>query len=324
MTKRVFVTRRFPGPGLSMLKGTCDVDLWPSDLPPTRAELLAKVDRIDGLLCLLTDTIDAEMLDAAGPQLRVISNYAVGFDNIDVALATARGIPVGNTPGVLTEATADFAFSLLMAAARRLGEGIDFARAGKWQTWSPGLLLGGDVHGATLGILGMGRIGQAMARRARGFEMQVLYCDPSHTRETIEGARSVAFKELLEQSDYLSVHTPLNAQTHHLFDGNAFQAMKSTAVLINTARGPIVDHGALHGALEAGQIAYAALDVTEPEPLPPTHPLFSLENCLILPHLGSATNTTRAKMGIMACENLLAGLQGNRLPNCVNPQLYDM
>jgi lactate dehydrogenase-like 2-hydroxyacid dehydrogenase len=274
---------------------------------------------------LLTDSIDAVVMDRAGPGLKVISNCAVGFDNIDVAEATRRGIPVGNTPGVLTETTADFAFALLMAAARRIPEGERFVRAGKWRTWGLTQLLGQDIHGATLGIIGFGRIGQAVARRARGFDMRVLYYDPFHADDfqtTEMGVQRVDLDTLLRQSDFISLHVPLNEHTYHMIDAEALAKMKPTAILINTARGPVVDPQALYQALKSGQIAAAALDVTEPEPLPPEHPLLSLENLIVTPHIASASVETRSKMIQMALENLRAGLQGQRLPNCVNPQVY--
>jgi len=274
---------------------------------------------------LLTDSIDAVVMDRAGPGLKVISNCAVGFDNIDVAEATRRGIPVGNTPGVLTETTADFAFALLMAAARRIPEGERFVRAGKWRTWGLTQLLGQDIHGATLGIIGFGRIGQAVARRARGFDMRVLYYDPFHADDfqtTEMGVQRVDLDILLRQSDFISLHVPLNEHTYHMIEAEALAKMKPTAILINTARGPVVDPQALYQALKSGQIAAAALDVTEPEPLPPEHPLLSLENLIVTPHIASASVETRSKMIQMALENLRAGLQGQRLPNCVNPQVY--
>ncbi len=322
MKPRVFVTRKLPGAAFEMLNNEADAEIWPSDDPPPHDVILNRVRRIDGLLCLLTDRIDSEVIDAAGPQLKVISNYAVGFDNIDVPAATARRIPVGNTPGVLTETTADLAFSLLMAAARRIVEGADIARAGKWKSWSPTLLLGQDIHHGTLGILGMGRIGRAMAQRARGFEMNVIYHTANPSSDNPPGTRSVSFDDLLAQADFLSLHAPLTDATHHIIDSKALSKMKPTAVLINTARGPVVDHSALHKALEEGEIGYAALDVTDPEPLPADHILYSQRNCLIVPHLGSGSVATRSKMAEMAIDNLISGLQNKTLPNCVNKEVY--
>ncbi|HUT79469.1 MAG TPA: D-glycerate dehydrogenase [Polyangia bacterium] len=320
MKPRVLVTRRIPETGLEMLRGACAVDVREGDLPPSRDELIERVPGARGLLCLLTDPVDAGVI-AAGADLSVISTYAVGFDNIDVAAATARGIPVGNTPGVLTETTADLAWSLLMSAARRIVEGADFSRAGKWKTWGPTLLLGRDVHGATLGLHGFGRIGRAMARRAGGFGMRVLYCDPNVPGTEADGATPVDFDTLLRVSDFLSLHAPLTPATRGLLGAAALARMKPGAVLINTARGPMVDHDALLDGLRGGNPGYAALDVTDPEPLPAGHPLYVQPNCLIVPHLGSASVATRTLMARMAAENLLAGLRDEPLPNCVNPQV---
>jgi lactate dehydrogenase-like 2-hydroxyacid dehydrogenase len=322
---RVFVTRQIPEGGWAIVREASDAQIWTGDLPPPRDVLLEKVRGLDGLLCLLTDRVDEELLEAAGPSLRVISNYAVGYDNVDVPVATARGIPVGNTPGVLTETTADMAFTLLMSAARRVVEAADYVRAGKWRTWGPTLLLGHDIHGATLGIVGMGRIGQALARRASGFEMRVLYydpyCDPDKAPYVGVGLRC-ELDELLAESDFVSLHVPLTEDTHHMFDARTLAIMKSTAVLVNTSRGPVVDPDALYDALVQGAIAYAALDVTEPEPLPGDHKLLTLPNCLVVPHIASASYATRTRMAVMAAENLLAGLRGEPLPNCVNPEVY--
>ena len=322
---RVFVARVIPDLGLQPVVAETDADVWPDELPPPRDELLRRIVGVDGLLSLLTDRVDDELLDAAGPQLKVVSNLAVGFDNIDVAACTRRGIPVGNTPGVLTETTADLAFALLMAAARRLPEGYDYVRGGYWKTWGPMLLLGTDVHGSTLGIVGFGRIGREVARRASGFSLNVLYYDvnpASAEDEAALGARRAYLDELLAASDFISLHTNLTPETHHMFGADAFARMKSTAILINTSRGPVVDHDALYEALRDGRIGGAALDVTEPEPLPADHPLLSLPNCLVVPHIASASVVTRGKMAKMAADNLLAGLRGERLPNCVNPEVY--
>ncbi|MEA3336329.1 MAG: D-glycerate dehydrogenase [Chloroflexota bacterium] len=322
---KVFVTRVIPEEGLSAIREQCDADIWTGELPPAREIVLERVRGVDGVLSLLTDRMDTEVMEAAGPGLKVISNYAVGFDNIDVAAATSRGIPIGNTPGVLTETTADFAFALLMAAARRVVEGDRYTRAGKWQTWGPTLLLGQDVAGATLGIIGFGRIGRALARRATGFGMTILFYDPLCEDDpyAVEiGAHCTDLDALLRRSDFVSIHTPLNDKTYHLIGSENLAKMKSTAALINTSRGPTVDHDALFEALRSGQIGYAALDVTEPEPIPPDHPLLTLENVIVVPHIASASVATRGKMSEMAADNLLAGLNGQRLPNCVNPQVY--
>ena len=298
MKPRVLVTRVLPDEGLDPVREACDVDLWEAELPPPRDELLRRVAGIDGLLSLLTDRVDDELLDAAGPQVKVVSNFAVGFDNIDLAACTRRGIPAGNTPGVLTETTADLAFALLMAAARRIPESVDYVRAGRWKTWGPMLLMGVDVHGATLGIVGFGRIGREMARRGRGFGMRIVYHDvhPASPEEEAElGASRVELDELLRTSDFISLHVNLTDETHHLIDADALGAMKPTAVLVNTSRGPVVDPAALEVALRTGQIFAAGLDVTEPEPLPVEHPLVGLPNCVVVPHIASASGASVAR-----------------------------
>jgi glyoxylate reductase len=320
---KVFVTRVIPEKGFEIIRDFCDVDLWPDELPPTRDELLQHVRGVDGLLSLLTDKIDGELMDEAGPQLKVISNLAVGFDNIDVQAATARKIPIGNTPDVLTDATADFAFALMMAVARRIPEAERYVHEGKWKTWGPMILLGVDLKGATLGLIGFGRIGQAMARRAAGFDMHVIYYDPSETKSDADvKARRADFETLLTESDFISLHTPLTPDTHHLIDAEALSKMKPNAILVNTSRGPIVDMDALYEALKEKRIFGAGLDVTEPEPLALDSPLLTLDNIVIAPHIASASKTTREKMSWMAAQNLIAGLKGERLPNCVNPQVY--
>jgi glyoxylate reductase len=323
---RVLVTRVIPDAGLDPVREACEVDLWTEELPPPRDELLRRVEGRDGLLSLLTDRVDDELLDAAGPQLKVVSNFAVGFDNVDVPALTRRGIPAGNTPGVLTETTADLAFALLMAAARRIPESVDYVRAGRWRTWGPMLLMGVDVHGATLGIVGFGRIGREMARRGRGFGMEILYHDvqPASPEDEAQlGARHVELAELLQRSDFVSLHVNLTDETHHLIDADALRAMKPTAVLVNTSRGPVVDSAALEAALRDGEIFAAGLDVTEPEPLPADHPLVGLPNCVVVPHIASASRVTRDRMAQMAAANLLAGLRGERLPTPINPEVYE-
>jgi len=315
---KVFVTRLIPEAGLRLLREACRAQVWLRELPPSRAELLAGVRGVDGLLCLLTDGIDAAVMDAG--RFRVISNMAVGVDNIDVAAATARGIPVGNTPGVLTEATADFAIALLMAAARRVAEGERYVRAGKWQTWEPQLLLGADFAGATLGLIGFGRIGRAVAKRAAGFDLRVIYCDSS--AEPAFGASPADMDTVLRESDFLSLHVPLTAETRHLINARSLARMKPTAVLVNTSRGPVVDLNALYEALKSKRLFAAALDVTEPEPLQADSPLLTLENCIVVPHIASASRKTRAQMAVMAAQNLIAGLKGERLPHCFNPAVY--
>lgn len=303
-----FVTRQLPGPALGRLSAVHDVELWPGRLPPPPAELRARAASADGLLTLLTDRIDADLL-AQSPRLRAISNYAVGVDNIDLAAATRRGIRVGNTPDVLTEATADLTFALLLAAARKLPEAIAAVRDGEWVTWEPGRHLGHEIHGATFGIVGLGRIGRAVAKRAEGFGMTVIHTS-ANTRETLQ--------ELLRASDFVSLHCPLTPATHHLIDAAALALMRPNAILINTARGPIVDQVALGRALTEGKIAGAALDVTDPEPLPADDPLLGAPNLIVVPHIGSATHATRERMAALAVDNLLAGLEGRQMPHQVN------
>jgi glyoxylate reductase len=323
---KVFVARLIPDEGIAAIKAACEAQVWEGELPPPRADLLDAVGGCDGVVTLLTDKVDDEFLDAAGPQLKVVSNYAVGFDNVDVPACTARGVAVGNTPGVLTETTADLAFALLMAAARRLPEGDRYVRAGKWKTWGPMLLLGPDVHGATIGIVGFGRIGQAVARRAMGFGMTILYQDVHRADPAVEaefGATSLPLEELLPRSDFVSLHVNLTPQTKGLIDAEKLSWMKPSAVLVNTSRGPVIDHAALADALTSGRIFAAALDVTDPEPIPPDDPLVGLENCLIVPHIASASRATRGKMAEMAAANVIAGARGERIPTPVNPEVYD-
>jgi glyoxylate reductase len=320
---RVFVTRQLPGEALGRLSNHVDLRVWEDELPPPREALLAGAREADGLITLLTDRVDAPLLETA-PSVRAVSNVAVGYDNIDVAACTARRIPVGNTPGVLTETTADFAFALLMGLARRVAEADAYVRAGKWRTWSPTLLLGADVHGTTLGIAGMGQIGAAVARRARGFGMRVLYVN-RQARPELEaelGLWRVDKATLLAQSDFLSLHVPLTPETRHWLGRAELAAMKKGAMLINTARGTVVDQAALAEALARGHLGGAALDVTEPEPLPMDSPLLKLPNVLIAPHIASASHATRGRMASMAVDNLLAALDGRRPPNCVNPELF--
>ena len=320
---KVFITRAIPEKGLEIIKEVCDVDIWQDELPPGRADLIQHVHGVDGLLSLLTDKIDSDVMDEAGQQLKVISNLAVGFDNIDVNAATARKIPVGNTPDVLTDATADFAFALMMAVARRIPEAERYVHNGKWKTWGPMLLLGVDLKSATLGLIGFGRIGKAMARRAQGFDMRVIYYDPNEKQQDYDlKATQVDFETLLKESDFISLHTPLTPDTRHLINANALSKMKPNTVLVNTARGPVIDPNALYEALKKKQIFGAGLDVTEPEPLPMDSPLLTLDNIVIAPHIASASKTTREKMAWMAAQNLIAGVKGERLPNCVNLQVY--
>jgi glyoxylate reductase len=307
---RCFVTRELPGPALDRLRADHDVQVWPERLPPPPERLRASAADADALLTMVTDRVDGALLDGAR-SLRAIANFAVGTDNIDLDAATARGIPVGNTPDVLTETTADLAWALLMAGARRLGQAERAVRAGEWLTWEPGAFLGVDVHGATLGVVGYGRIGQAFARRAAGFGMEIL-----HTR-------AVELDELLARSDFVSLHTPLTESTRGLIGARELGLMRSHAVLVNTARGEIVDTDALVDALHAGTIGGAALDVTDPEPLPGDHPLLRAPGAIVVPHIGSASERTRAAMGDMAVDNLLAALAGERMPYCANPAVYE-
>jgi glyoxylate reductase len=296
---RCFVTRRLPGPALERLAAEHEVDVWEGEMPPAREQLMAGARDAEGLLCMLTDRVDAALLDEC-PRLRVVSNYAVGTDNVDVAAAQARGIPVGNTPDVLTEATADLAFALLLAAARRIVEADAYVRAGRWSTWHPELLLGADVHGAVLGIVGLGRIGRAVARRADGFGMEVV------DLRGLEG---------LERCDFVSLHAPLTADTEGLIGEPELRRMKDSAILVNTARGALVDTAALERALREGWIAGAALDVTDPEPLPAGHSLLSAPGLVVAPHIGSASHGARGQMAELAVDNLLAGLDGRQLPH---------
>ncbi len=320
---KIYVTRQIFDEAVDRLREATDMKYWDSEMPPSRDELLREVQDIDGLFCLLTEKIDAELFDAA-PNLKVVSNMAVGFDNIDVAEATKRGIPVGNTPGVLTETTADFAFALLMAAGRRVSEGDRYTRAGNWKTWGPMVLLGQDIHGSTLGIIGFGRIGVEMAKRAKGFGMNIVYYDVirNEEREKEYGATYCSdVKELLAQSDFVSIHVNLTPETRHLINADTLSGMKSTAVLVNTSRGPVVDQTALYHALKDGTIAAAGLDVTEVEPISMDDPLLTLENVIIAPHIASGSVVTRTKMSLMAVDNLLAGLNGEPLPNTPNPEV---
>jgi lactate dehydrogenase-like 2-hydroxyacid dehydrogenase len=306
---RAFVTRRLPGRALMGLTGICEVDVWPSANPPDYVSLRRRARDVDGLLSLLTDRVDAAFLDAC-PRLRVISNMAVGVDNIDLEAARRRGISVANTPEVLTDATADLTLALLLAAARRLGEGEAAVRDGTWGPWKPDWLLGLELRGAQLGIIGMGRIGAAVATRARAFGMDVV-----HTSRR----SGLPLAELLRSADVISLHCPLLPETRHLIDRVALSTMKPGAILVNTARGGIVDQHALSRALHSGHLAAAAIDVTDPEPLPSDHPLLRAPNLTVLPHLGSATTRTRERMASLAVENLRAGLVGQPLPRAVAP-----
>ncbi len=319
----VYVSRPLPGRALDLLREHCAVQVWPdSEMPPPREVLLEAVREADGLISLVTERVDEELLEAA-PRLRVVSNVAVGYDNVDVRAATRRGVVVTNTPDVLTETTADLAWALLLAAARRLAEADRFTRAGRWKAWGLELLLGQDVYGRTLGVVGMGRIGRAVARRAAGFHMRVLYASRTR-REDVErelGAEWRTLDDLLSEADFVSLHTPLTPETRHLIGRDQLRRMKSTAVLVNTARGAVVDEQALVEALRERWIWAAGLDVFEQEPLPADSPLLSLDNVVLAPHIGSASFATRARMAEMAAENCVAVLRGRRPPNPVNPEV---
>jgi glyoxylate reductase len=309
---RCFVTRRLPGAALDRLAAEHEVEVWPERLPPKPPELRARTAECEGILTLLTDRIDAELIEGA-PRLQAISNYAVGVDNVDLEAATRRGIPVGHTPDVLTETTADLAVALMLGAARRLVEGDRTVRAGGWLTWEPGLLLGRDLHDATVGIVGMGRIGTAVARRVEGFGCRVVHTSAS---------RGIPLEQLLEQADFVTLHCPLTPRTRGLIDDVALERMNPTAYLVNTARGELVETAALLRALHNGAIAGAALDVTDPEPLPRGHMLLEAPNLIVLPHVGSATHATREAMADMAVNNLMAALGHGRMPHVANPEVF--
>jgi len=321
MTKyRVFITRPIPEKAVELIRESCQIDMWEGDEPPPIRERVAD---IHGLLTYGHEGVTAAIIDA-GKELKVISNMGVGYNHIDVAAATKRGIAVGNTPGILDDTTADMTFALLLAAARNVVKGFDYVRSGRWKVYDPNILWGHDVHHATLGIIGLGRIGSAVARRALGFGMRILYHN-RHRRPDLEkelGAEHRPLPELLSESDFVTLHVPLTAETHNLIGAKELWLMKPTTILVNVARGPVVDSKALYEALKEGWIAGAGLDVTDPEPTPPDDPLLSLENVVIAPHLGSATVGTRTKMAMMAASNLLAGLRGEKPPYMVNPEIY--
>jgi len=321
---KVFVTRKLFDEAISLIEEYADVEVYESEEEPAPYDLiLEKVRDIDGLLCLLTDKIDARIIEA-GERLKVISNYAVGYDNIDVEVATKRGIYVTNTPGVLTETTADLAWAILMAIARRVVEADKYVRAGRWvHAWGPKMMLGSDVHGKTLGIVGLGRIGSAVARRAKGFNMRVIYYDVFR-REDLERELGLEYKpleELLKEADYVTLHVPLTKETYHLIGERELDLMKPTAYLINTSRGAVIDQKALYKALKERRIAGAALDVFEKEPIDPDDPLLELDNVVLTPHIGSASIETRKKMAMIAAENLVSVLRGVEPPNLVNPEV---
>ncbi len=323
MKPKVYVTREIPAEALAKIRAVAEVEVWPEEGPPPYEVLREKARDLDGLLSMVADRID-EVLLAAAPRLRVVSNLAVGYDNIDIPAATKRGIPVGNTPGVLTETTADFAFTLIMTAARRVVESDSLVRRGGWRAWGPMTMLGQDVHHATLGLVGLGRIGGEVAKRARGFSMRVLYYDSIRRSRDEERDLGVEYvpelAKLLAEADFVSVHVPLLPATRHLIGAAEFALMKPTAIFVNTSRGPVVDQRALYEALKARRIFAAALDVTEVEPISPDDPLLTLDNITITPHIASASFATRTRMAILAAENLIAGLAGKVPPHCVNPE----
>jgi glyoxylate reductase len=323
---RTFVSRQIFPEYLQKIKDESDAQIWEDELPPPRDVLLGKVIGIDGILCLLTDQIDKELMEAAGSQLKVISQIAVGYNNIDIPEATKRGIPVGYTPDVLTQTTADATLALMLAAARRVTESERAVRAGEWRTWHPLHFLGQDLYGSTVGIIGMGRIGLEVAKRCLGFDTKILYYDKGR-REDLEAdypLNFVDFDTLLMESDFVSLHTVLDDSTYHLISDEAFDKMKTNSVLVNAARGPIVDPKALYKALKDGRIAAAGLDVTEPEPIPMNDPLLTLENCVIVPHTASASVSTRREMSRISATNLLNGINGEKLLTCVNPEVYEI
>ncbi len=315
----VLMTHHLPKEWIISLEGRCYLYEGPEDATQWDTGLLELLPQCEGLFTLLTIPVTDSILKQA-PHIRVVSNMAVGVDNIDVNACSSRKIPVGNTPGVLTESTADLTMALLLSIARNLPQASLDARQGRWKTWSPAGWLGVELNGSTLGIIGMGKIGQAVTRRAIGFGMQVQYTDPENRQDI--NARKVPLRQLLQTSDFVSLHTPLTPETRGLMNDEAFSLMKPNSILINAARGALVDTPALTLALQYHKISAAALDVTDPEPLPTDHPLFNLPNCLVIPHIGSATQQTRRKMAELACENLLAGLNGRQLPHCVNPEVY--
>ncbi|HNS62807.1 MAG TPA: D-glycerate dehydrogenase [Anaerolineaceae bacterium] len=320
----VFVTRQIDPVALDKLAKIANVEVWNSDSPPPREILMEKLRTVNGIITLLTDSIDEEIISSASHDLRVISQMAVGYDNINIQMATRRKIPVGNTPGVLTETTADFTWALLMAIARRVPEGDREVHQGIWRPWGPNVLTGQDVFGSSLGIVGFGRIGQAVARRAIGFQMKVRYFDVQRypELETELNVQYASLSTLLSQSDFVTLHINLNPSSHHLIGREELGIMKPTAYLINTARGGIVDSEALYDALKFRQIAGAAIDVFETEPIPAHHPILELDNLIITPHIASASKQTRARMAMIAVNNVIAGINGEHLPHCVNPEVY--
>jgi len=325
--KRIYVTRALPEEATRMLQAKFEIEVWQGEMPPPKSLLVEKMKEADGLICLLTEKIDEDIINAAGSQLRGICQIAVGFDNINVKAATKRGICVTNTPGVLTETTADYAFTLLVATARRIAEADKYVKSGQWKVpWGLMMLLGQDIWGKTLGIVGIGRIGSAVARRAKGFNMKILYYD-IYRNEQIEkelGVEYVPLEKLLKESDFVTVHVPLMPETHHLINEDRLKTMKKTACLINTSRGPVVDEKALYKALKEGWIWAAGLDVWEKEPVDSNNPLLKLDNVTAAPHIASGSIATRTKMAVMAAENMIAILEGRVPPNLVNKEALEV
>jgi glyoxylate reductase len=321
---RVFVTRKIDQDALNKLSEFGELTIWPEDRPPSHEVLVNQAANSEGMITLLSDPIDQEVISAGEGHLKVISQMAVGFDNIAIAEATRLGIPVGNTPGVLTEATADHTWALLMAAARRITEADDEVHLGIWRPWGPDVLCGVEVFGATLGIIGFGRIGQAVARRAQGFNMQVQYYSRTQIKASENGSigKYVTFEQLLKSSDFITIHVNLTPETFHLIGQEQFKMMKPEAILINTSRGSLVDSDALRWAVKNHIISAAGLDVYEPEPILQDDPILKLTNLVITPHIASATKKTRKKMAMITVDNLIAGLTGQKLPYCVNPEVY--
>jgi lactate dehydrogenase-like 2-hydroxyacid dehydrogenase len=316
---KVLVTRRIPQAGLMRVQELCEVRHWDSDDAIPRRTLLEWIEGMEGLYCLLTERVDDELLETAGKDLRVVSTMSVGYDHIDVAACERRGIPVGNTPGVLTDTTADLTVALMLATARRLIEAAAAVKSGEWSTWKPEWMTGYDLYGSTVGIVGLGRIGAAVAQRLKGFNCRLLYSGNNPKPDVADalGAEYVDQDALLVQSDFVTLHCPYNQETHHWINETTLGKMKRSAIVINTTRGGTVDQEALYQALVNRRIAAAGLDVTTPEPLPVEHPLLTLSNCVVLPHIGSASIATRTKMALMAAENLIAGVQGQALPTAI-------
>jgi len=325
--KKVYVTRELPEEATRILKSKFEVEVWQGEMPPPKSVLVEKVKEVDGVICLLTEKFDEDVVNAAGPRLRGICQIAVGFDNINVKAATARGILVTNTPGVLTETTADYAFTLMVATARRIAEADKYVKSGQWKVpWGLMMLLGQDIWGKTLGVVGIGRIGSAVARRDKGFNMRIIYYDVFRNEQVEKelGVEYVPLERLLKESDFVTVHVPLTPETHHLINEDRLRTMKKTACLVNTSRGPVVDEKALYKALKEGWIWAAGLDVWEKEPVDVSNPLLELNNVTAAPHIASGSIATRTRMAVMAAENMVAILDGRVPPNLVNKEALEV